>query len=268
MAYGVLQVDVGYDMADIGGLSFDVVETGGNSFTTAITTGLYFLRTDASAATGDHAHLVTDYDSLIAALQADFRSQGDPAGEWTITFNTATRRVKFAHDGGGSVTGGSITTTTGGDLVGSSGASHVGGGGAWDLDGVRTPHYYIDGDVGYWASWDEYETEPDAMVDVEAHDGTPHGIAPEGVASYVDMVIPNEPRAKVHTRFATAADPFTWRDVVRHARNIAPLAIYDGVETHIVRLRKESARWKPRARAADYVGHYDVPLMTRLLGRL
>ena len=266
MAYGVLQVDVGYDVADLGGLVLNVIEVNGNTFTVTIATGTYFLRTSAAAATGDHAHVVTAYVSLVAAIETALNAGGAAASGWTVTFDAATKRVSMAHDGTGGVLSVQVTPTTNGGLIGLTAAKS--GGTPATLTADRTPDYYIDSDVGYWASWDEYEAEPDALVDLETHDGTPHGIAPENAAQYVDLVVPNEPRAKVLTRHAAASDPFTWRDVVRHARNVEPLAIYDGTETHLVRLRAESARWRPRKLAEDYVGHYDVPLMTRLLGRL
>lgn len=268
MTYGVLQLDVGFDLADLGGLELDVVENGGNTFTTTLSTGKHFLRTDASAASGAFASKVTAYTSLIAAVVADFNAQGDPAGTWTASFDTTTKRVSFSHDGGGSVVGGLITPVTNGGLVGFSGAVGAAAGSGFTITGGRTPDHYLDSDIGFWASWDEYEAETDALVDVEAHDGTPHSIAPEGVAEYIDFVVPNEPRAKVLTRFAETSDPYTWRDGFQHARNVEPWAVYDGEETHLVRLRREGARWRPRKVAGDYVGHYDVPMLTRLLGRL
>lgn len=261
MAYGVLQIEAGFDLADIaGGLVLSVVETGGSSWTTTLSTGTYFLRTDASASTGDFASLVTSYTDLLTAIEDDFNANG--SGTWSITFDVTSKLVQFDVTGGG-VTAASITPTSGGGLVGLDSAAS----GSTALEGDRTPDYYIDSDIGYWAEWDEREVEPDAMVDVVAHDGTPHGIAPEGVETHLDLVVPMEPRAKVYTRFAASSDPWAWQALFRHVRNVEPLAIYDGEETHFVRLRKEGAAFRPRKVSQDYVGHYDVPLLTRLLAR-
>jgi hypothetical protein len=264
VAYGKLQIEAGFDLADIGGIELDVVETGGNAFTTTITSGTYFLRTDASSATGDHTASVTGYGSLLAAITADFNAQGAGSLTYTSGFDLSPDKVTFSHSGGGGVTNVQITPVTNGGLLGLTGALS----GLSALIAHRPPDYYVDGDVGYWAEWREREVEADAMVDVVAHDGTPHGLAPEGVETHLDFVVPMEPRAKVYTRHASASQPWTWRDTFRHVRNVLPLAVYDGEETHLVRLRREGAAFAPRSVTRDYVGHYDIPIRARLLGRL
>lgn len=263
MAYGVLQIEAGFDLADFPDVTFDVVETGGNTFTTTMSTGAYFLRTDASAVTGDFASKVTSYGSFIQAVEDDWNSQGAAGGTYTLSFNATTELVSISHDGGGSVTAVSITPTSGGGLLGLSSVKS----GALSYNGDRTPDYYIGGTIGYWASWREYEREPDALVDVVAHDGTPHGLAPAGIETWVDFDVPMEPRAMIYTRAAASASPWVWQDLFRHARNTEPLAVYDGEETHFLRLRKEGAAFRPQPVTRDYVGHYDVPIRARLLGR-
>lgn len=261
MAYGTLQIDAGFDLSDLGGLVLDVVESGGATFTTTISSGSYFTRIDAGAAAGDFASLVAPFGSLLDDIETDFNAQG--SGTWTVSYVPADRVVRFTCSGGG-VSAVSITPTTNGGLVGLTGAVSA----ALTHDGQRTPDYVIDGEIGYWAAWDEREIETDALVDVVAHDGTPHGLAPEGLETHIDLVVPMEPRAKVFTRAAASSAPWTWRDLFRHARNVFPLAIDDGTEVHLVRLRREGAAFKPRKIAGDYVGHYDIALATRLLGRV
>ena len=258
-----LYVEAGFDLADLGGYVLDVVETGGNTFTVTLASGTYFLRTDGATAAGDYASKVTGYDDLLGAIEAALDA-GTGGGGYSVSFSTSTNRVTITHDGGGGVTAVQLTATTNGGLIGqtatkSSALTH-------EMD--VTPDYWIDCDFGWWADWDEYENDEDVAWDEEAWDGTPTGGSRSGVATFVDLTVPLELEEAVYTHKATSSAPWTWRDLFRHVRNLLPICLDDGTTKHFLRLRARGSAFKPRELAGNYRGHFDIPLRTRLLGRI
>lgn len=256
-----LVIEAGFDLVDLDGYALAVVETGGNSFNAIMTSGQYFLRSNPVSATGDHAALVTSYLSFTTELQALLNAGGAGASSYTVTMDTTTERVTIEHDGTASVTAVSLTPTTNGGIIGQTGALS----GALSHEMQRTPDYWIKGDVGFWSDYHEHEDDSDAAFTHRTHDGRPYGIAKSGVATFLDLTVPLEPRASVYTAYASSSDPWTWQALFRHARNVFVIAIDDGTLIHFTKLR--SPVFNPLRRATDYVGHFDIRLETDLLAR-
>lgn len=261
-----LFVEAGYELGDtaIGGYTLDVVETGGATFTVSIATGTYFLTTDASTATGDHAARVTGYTSLIAKIETDLNAGagGGATDPYTVTFSTTTKRVTITHDGGGTVTAVQLTATNAGGLIGQTATKS----GALSHEMDRTPDYFIAGAIGFFSNIVEEESDDDRGEIVIAEDGTPFGKARKVVPNHFDVTFPLEPRAIVRTSYATSDDPWTWQKLFRHARNVYPMAYDDGTTEHFVKLRRPVFR--PLKRAENYEGHFDIRIAGYLLGRI
>lgn len=259
-----LYVEAAFDLADLGDYELDVVETGGGdaTFTATVADDRYFLRTDGAAAIGDLADEVADIDDFLGALETQLNA-GTGGGAYTVSFSTTTERVTVAHNGGGGVTAVSLTPTSNGGIIGQTAMKS----GALSHAMDRTPDYWIASDIGYWSDYDEREAD-EIGATVRAHSGRPHGLAFEGVAELLDLLVPLEPRAKVYTHLASSSDPWTWRDLHRHARNVLPLCIDDDDFLHFVVLTEQGASFKPIRVSRDYVGHYDIRLRTQLLGRV
>lgn len=247
-------------------LVLGIVETGGASFTVTLNSGRCFLSVTAASATGDYAALVTPYAPPLLARLTTACNAGTGSGSYAWTFDPDTQRVTVVHTGG-SVTAVQITPTTGGGLIGMTGVVSA----SKSHTMQRTPDYWIGSAVGYYGSdWSgEYEGG-EGGVDVEAHDGTPSGIAVDGLPTYLDFSVPLEPVAVVgnHPALVSASQPWTWRDLFRYVRNEIPIAVVFDTETLFVRLRAEGSRFRPRALGGGYLGHWDIPLQTRVLGRV
>jgi len=257
-----LHIQAGYDLADLGTYVLDVVETGGNTFTVTLATGTHFLSASGASATGDHSSMVTGYTDLLSAIDTALEAGGAGTNAYTVTFDTTTERVTITHDGSASVTAISLTATTNGGLIGHTTVQS----GALTHEMDITPEYWISGEIGFWSNRVEREDDSDVGFTVLAHNGKPHGVAKDGVGIMYDVTVPLEPQAIVYTDYATAADPWTWQKLFRHARNVYPLSINDGTRNMFVKLRQPSFR--PQKRSADYDGHYDVRLESWLLARI
>lgn len=262
-----LFVEASFDLED-GEYVLDVVESGAGGappFTITMDEGEYFLRTDGAAATGDLSDEVAAIDDFLGDLQTALNAETG-GGAYTVSFSTTTERVTIAHNGAGSVTGVQLTPTTNGGIIGQTAVKS----GALSHEMQRVPDYWISGDLGFWGGYVERE-DKDAGVTVRAHSGRPHGIAYEGVATLLDLVVPTEPREKVYTDYGATVSPlqpFTWQALFRHARNVHPLCIDDGDFQHFVVLTDEGAVFAPRAVSRDYIAVWDVLLRTQLLGRV
>lgn len=258
-----LFIEAGYDLADLGTYVLDVVETGGNTFTVTLATGKHFLRTDASSSpTGDFAARIAGYTDLLSAIDVGLEAGGAGSNAYTVAFNTTTERVTITHNGSASVTAISLTATTNGGLIGHTTVQS----GALSHEMDITPEYWISGDVGFWSNFSEEESDEDIGFTNRAHDGTPYGVAKDGTATFLNLTVALEPRAKVYTTYADASDPWTWQKLFRHARNVFPIAIDDGTVQHFIKLRRPAFR--PLRRSADYVGHFDIRLEGELLARI
>lgn len=258
-----LHIRAGFNLTDAN-YTLDVVETGGNTFTVSMTSGTHFLDITAAAASGDHSSLVTGYTSFLATLEAALDSGGaGGAGAYTCSFSTTTERVTIAHSGAASISAVSLTPTLRGTYIGQTGVKS----GALSHEMQVAPYYWINGTIGYWARYAEYEAKEGTAYDVIAHSARPHGIARSVAPVHLDMTVPLEPLAVVYSHQAAAATPWTWQDLFAHCRNVEPLSIDDGSFIHYTRLREDGAAFVPKAISSDYIGHWDIPLRMRLLAR-
>lgn len=257
-----LYVAAGFDLADAYYV-LDVVETGGNTFTVTMSSGTHFLDRTGAAASGDHADLAMGYTSFLTALQTALNAGTDGGTGYTVSFSATTARVTITRSTAAGVSAVQLTATTRGTYIGQT--STKSGSLSYEMD--VTPYHWISGTIGYWSNWLEREDRDGVAYDVIAHSGRPHGIARSVVPIEVDFIVPLEPRAVVYSTHAAAATPWTWQHLFKHARNTLPLQVNDGTHVHYLRLREDGAAFVPRARAADYVGHWDVPIRARLLAR-
>lgn len=256
-----LHIRAGFDLADAN-YTLDVTETNGAApFTVSMTSGTHFLDISAAAATGDHASLVTGYTSFLAALETALDA-GGTAG-YSVTFDTSTERVTIAHDGSGGVTAIQLTATLRGYYIGQTATKSGALSHAMDV----APYYWINGSIGFWARYAEYEDKTGVAYDILAHSARPYGIGRSVAPVHLDMTVPLEPLAVVYAHRAAVATPWTWQDLFAHCRNVQPISIDDGSFIHYAKLREDGAHFVPKAIATDYVGHWDMPLRMRLLAR-
>lgn len=253
-----------YDIADVGGLELWIVEEGGASFAVALDSGLFLPVTDgASLLHGDFPDIIAPYESLAGRLTQELNA-GSGGAVWSVTFDDATERFKFARSSAGGVTSVAIVPNVGGGLLGLTGPIN----GALSYEGQRAPDFVIASSVGFWTDYEAYEGGRDIAYDIEAHDGSPGGAAKDGAATYVDFTVPLEPVARVGNfpRLVDASAPWTWRDFWRHSRNVNPFVMRDDAGSkQALLLRADGAAFRPRRRGDNYIGHWDLAFQTREL---
>ena len=271
-----LVIHAGFVLEDLGGFELGVVEDGGNTYSIDFPSGRHFLDVDATDAVGDYASQVTDHTSFCARLLAAFSAQSI-TGDWDVVLNLATKRITITcGGGGGTVTEIQLTPISGGEVIGITSAKT----GALTYEMDVAPYFVIVSAMGAWAQTGrgEYRGGKAKAHDTEAHDGTPGGVMKRRAPKYLDFVVPMEPVA-VCGNYPELVDaeeqPWTWDDLFEHVGNVRPLAIVTdyseigaGESTRFVRLRADNTLFEPQERGDGYIGHFDIPLRTRILGRL
>lgn len=244
-------VSFGFDFSVIGAFSLLVTETSGAGKSDTIALSSRCIHEGSVSGT-------PTYDEFRVALQTALNAAALDA-TYTVTFDVATMRFTVAASGGG------VTSI---QLAGNTVAQNVlgfpssFGGTALSRVGTKSPYYLLKVDIDGFSDWsDLYELSDDIAEDAVAHDGTPFSIAHDGAATLLDLTVPLVPRALLYTREATATEPWTWQHAFPHARTVEPLIVYnDDLGGHVVRLRKESAAFRPRFLEADYIAYADIPL--------
>ena len=272
MTIRVLQLEAGIDFAKLDdGLSVTVQETVSSvqqaAFQVAVS-GRRFLRTDGAQASGNYASQVTPYTSLIAALRVALDAGGS-AG-YAVTFDDDAGRITVSHSGAGNVDGFTLTmdnATTRRVLGFATGPSSS----ALSHTGRAAPWYWIGGEIGYWAG-DGLERgsgrQDPTAVDLEASDGTPYGMSRTTRPKYWRADIPLEPIERVQAHRAPVSIPWTWEHFFEHCSNIEPFVLIDGAETRFLKLRAQGVDFDPQARSPGFHRYVDIPLDTRVLGRI
>jgi hypothetical protein len=264
----------GFDFERIGTASVQFTDSGG-SWTMTFSSGQY-MHINASA--------VSDYNPFVTAVISAITAAVRPV-TYAVSFNQTTMQYSF------DVTSGSSNLAM--TFVGASGtimrhilgySGDVGTTAAAIVSDVR-PYYAIRSlSQGVSAFSDEYEPD-DGVEDEEADDGTPYSISRYAMPVYCDWEQHFEektapatavsggvatPGAGVFTHSASAAQPFTWQDMVKHLRGSDAFALYNLTTGAMLvcKLRQESATFHPARAMSEYDVLWNIPFKTRLLGRV
>lgn len=208
-----LDVIVGFEPARLT-LTASFVDTGG---TVAFTwdTGQY-AHIDLSSTGVDHTDWAADLEADLTASALD--------GVFTVTYSVATRKYTIAS------TVAFTTSAQSTDFAALMGLSGLISSTTSKVSDVNV--YYARPVVAGALSEMSGPEEPGGIAE-EADAGavTHYGLADSDVPEYRQFRVPFEAKAVSLKDEAAAADPWTWEHLIEHARNIEPIATYDGTTT-------------------------------------
>ena len=258
----------GFDIARLGGFSITV-----NATAVSITTGKY-THIDMTSVMGAGV-----YDDFATAL--DTAITAALGGSWTVTWDQANLAYVIAHAPAFTIT---FPNTAAGnvaaDMLGFTRNTTTGS--ATTTSSVRRPFYVVRSIIdGQSEQSDEYEPD-DITSEAVANNGTSYMIARQQSPILLDWVQPKETNtylsgtapiaaqwSPVFTRNATTLVPWSWEQLFQHARGIEPLALNGGSTTStVVKLRQDGASFRPLRVTPDLQLLWDIPIRSRLLGRI
>lgn len=248
----------GFDLTRLGGFSATI------SSAVTINTGTYAHVDISSVATG-----FSDFATALAAA-----STGT-----TVTFDVTNLTYTLTRGAAFTLT---FPNTTAGnnaaDILGF--ARNTSYTGATSYTSVARPYYVLRGKIdGQASESDEYEPSG-ISVDGEADDGTAYGISRLRAPVYLDWLQrfeePTPPVTiagagqAIFERDATALVPWSWQAAHKHARNAMPFILRapTPVTGPVVKLRADGAQFAPQRVVSDYQGLWDIPIKSRLMGRV
>lgn len=256
-----LYVLAGWDFATAAsgvGYAFSGVDNGGGGGAysiTAVTSGTY-CHVDAQIS-GNGL-----YDDFATKLKTDLDAASSSATAYTVTFDETTLKYTISHAANFSmVFAGTAQGTHTKNLLGFSGNKS----GANTYTSDYACYYAIAGTQGGLSMPKEYQ--PSGMaVDAEANDGSPYMHGRATAVRYKDFVIQFEPLAKVRSREAATAVPWTWEHFFDHCRAGHPFVVIEDGENTIHTLRADGASWDPANAEPDIETWFHVPFRTRVRG--